>query len=365
MFKKFKAIVLGDAMIPGSEFARAAEKYLGDIITDLKVGDWETNWDHLQARRLKVEKEGPEIEIVPDLVKEEGADTEAIMGLFVPISSKLFDAMPHVRIVGVSRAGTENVNINEATKRKILVFNVEGRNAEAVSDFTVGLIIAESRNIARAHYAIKNGKWRKNFLNSDWIPQLNEKTIGIIGFGYIGKLLVKKLSGFNVKIIVHDPFINRPIGNEYDVRLVDKETLLKESDFVTLHARLRPDNKHMLGIKELDMMKPTAYLINTARAGLVDQSALISILRDRKIAGAALDVFNNEPLEQESELIKLDNVTLTTHIAGTTKEALSNSPGLLMEDIQRFFTGKNPKFVKNPEVLSDAGFINWLKEAKL
>jgi len=365
MFKKFKAIVLGDAMIPGSEFARAAEKYLGDIITDLKVGDWETNWDHLQARRLKVEKEGPEIEIVPDLVKEEGADTEAIMGLFVPISSKLFDAMPHVRIVGVSRAGTENVNINEATKRKILVFNVEGRNAEAVSDFTVGLIIAESRNIARAHYAIKNGKWRKNFLNSDWIPQLNEKTIGIIGFGYIGKLLVKKLSGFNVKIIVHDPFINRPIGNEYDVRLVDKETLLKESDFVTLHARLRPDNKHMLGIKELDMMKPTACLINTARAGLVDQSALISILRDRKIAGAALDVFNNEPLEQESELIKLDNVTLTTHIAGTTKEALSNSPGLLMEDIQRFFTGKNPKFVKNPEVLSDAGFINWLKEAKL
>lgn len=362
--RKLKVIILGDAMIPGSEFETAARKYLGKVITDLKVGDWESSWDRLQARRLKVEKEGPEIETVPNLVKSEGADTEMIMGLFVPISSKVFDAMPHVRIAGVSRSGIENVNLEEATRRKILVFNVEGRNAEAVSDFAIGMIIAESRNIARAHYAIKNGKWRKDFSNSEWVPQLRERTIGIIGFGYIGRLIAKKFAGFDVEILVHDPFVDTAVEIEYGVRLVDKDMLLRNSDFVTLHARLSPENKHMIGATELGMMKPTAYLVNTARAGLIDQTALLSTLRNRKIAGAALDVFENEPLDQGSEFLGLDNVTLTTHIAGTTKEALSSSPGLLMEDIQKFFDEKNPRFIKNPEVLSDPGFISWLKGVK-
>ena len=111
-------------------------------------------------------------------------------------------------------------------------------------------------------------------------------------------------------------------------------------------------------------MKPTAYIVNTARAGLIDQKALLAALRGRKIAGAALDVFENEPLEQGSEFLELDNVTLTTHIAGTTQEALSGSPGLLMEDIKRFFDGDKPRFIKNPEVLSDPSFAAWLKGVK-
>ena len=194
MARKMKAIVLGDAMIPGSEFDAAARKYLGDFVDDLKVGDWEANWDLLQKRRLEVEKKGPELETVSELILKEGRDAEMVMGLFVPISSKVFDAMPKLRIAGVSRAGVENVNVAEATKRGILVFNVEGRNAEAVSDFAVGMMIAECRNIARAHYAIKNGQWRKTFVNSDWVPQLGEKVVGIIGFGYIGRLVADRKS---------------------------------------------------------------------------------------------------------------------------------------------------------------------------
>jgi D-3-phosphoglycerate dehydrogenase len=111
-------------------------------------------------------------------------------------------------------------------------------------------------------------------------------------------------------------------------------------------------------------MKPTAYLVNTARSGLIDQKALIAALRGRKIAGAALDVFENEPIEQGSEFLDLDNVTLTPHIAGTTKEALSGSPGLLMEDIRKLFEGDQPRFIKNPEVLSDPSFAAWLKGVK-
>ena len=364
MARKIKAIVLGDAIIHGSQFEAAAKRYLGPFLGDLKAGDWEDNWDKLQARRLRVEKEGPEIETVPSLVQAEGRNADMIMGLFVPISSKVLDAMPGCGLRECPAQGIENVNLAEATRRGVLVFNVEGRNAEAVSDFAVGLMLAECRNIARAHYAIMKGTWRKEFSNSKSTPQLNEKTIGIIGFGYIGRLVAKKLSGFGVELLVHDPFVDQTTVAEFGAKLVDKTTLFRESDFITVHARLSAETKNMIGAKELSLMKPLAYLINTARAGLIDQSALIAALREGRIAGAGLDVFENEPLEADSGYRGLDNVTLTTHIAGTTREALSGSPGLLMDDIRKLLAGVAPRFIKNPEVLALPAFKSWLKEVK-
>ncbi|MDR3590817.1 MAG: 2-hydroxyacid dehydrogenase [Negativicutes bacterium] len=360
MGKKLKTILLGDAMIVGSEFKAAADKFLGDFVEDAKVGDWEPNWQQLQARRLEVEKKGPEIETVDALILEHGQAAEMLAGLFVPISSKVFDAMPKLRIAGVSRAGLENVNVEEATKRGIVVFNIEGRNAEAVSDFAVGLMLSECRNIARAHYAIKNGQWRKEFSNSDWVPELKGKKIGIVGFGYIGRLLAEKLSGFGVNRLVYDPFVDADAVREAGCVLVDKETLFKESDFISLHARMSESTKNMVGAKELALMKPTSYLINTARAGLVDEQALIEALKAKKIAGAGLDVFGFEPIKPDNELLTLDNVTLTTHIAGTTREALTRSPEILMEDIYKLLSGGKPRFVINREVLERPEFKTWL-----
>jgi D-3-phosphoglycerate dehydrogenase len=145
---------------------------------------------------------------------------------------------------------------------------------------------------------------------------------------------------------------------------VDKDTLFAESDFVTIHARMSEATKNMVGEHELRRMKPTAYLVNTARAGLLDQSALIAVLQEKKIAGAGLDVFQDEPLKPDSPFLTLDNVTLTTHIAGTTKEALSSSPELLMEDINKLLTGQKPRFVVNKEVLDRPEFKAWLKEVQ-
>lgn len=360
MPKKLKTILLGDAMISGNEFKLAAQKYLSEFTGALKVGEWESNWQNLQARRLEVEKKGPEIEEVDALIKVEGQDAELLAGLFVPISSKVFDAMPKLRIAGVSRAGLENVNVKEATKRGIVVFNIEGRNAEAVSDFAVGIMLSECRNIARAHFSIKNGQWRKEFSNSSWVPELKGKNVGIVGFGYIGRLVAQKLSGFGVNCLVFDPFVSEEIVREAGCEPVDKETLFKTSDFVTIHARMSESTKNMIGAKELNSMKPTAYLINTGRAGLVDQEALLTVLREKKIAGAGLDVFLDEPLKQDSEFLRLDNVTLTTHIAGTTKEALTRSPEILMKDIKKLLTGQKPRFVINKEVLETAEFKTWL-----
>lgn len=360
MRKNVKVILLGDAMIPGKKFEAAWNKCLSDYGNDLVVGNWESNWDKLQYRRLEVEKQGPEIETVDQLIKDAGNDAEMLMGLFVPVSSKVFDYMPNLKIVGVSRAGLENVNVAEATKRGILVFNVQGRNAHAVSDFAVGMIIAECRNIARAHFAIKNGTWRKNFVNSDVVPELAGRNIGIIGFGYIGRLVAQKIFGFNMNRLVFDPYTNEEDIVAAGCKKVDLKTLLKESDFVTIHARLTESNKNMIGEQELAMMKKTAYLINTGRAGLVDTKALISALREKKIMGAALDVFTTEPIAQDSEFLKLDNVTLTTHIAGTTADALGNSPALLMDDINQFLKSGKPRFIVNPEVLQNETFKKWI-----
>lgn len=357
---KINTIVLGDPMILGDAFEAAAHNNVEQFLGDLKVGNWETDWGKLQNRRLEVEKFGPEIEVVDQLILDSGSDVEMLAGLFVPISSKVMAAMPKLRIAGVARAGLENVNLAEATKRGVLVFNIEGRNAEAVSDFTVGLMLSECRNIGRAHNSIKNGQWRKTFSNSSWVPELKGKNIGLVGFGYIGRLVAQKLSGFGVNTLVFDPFLTEEAVQGTGVTLVSKEELFKQSDFISMHARMSEATKNMVGEAELNLMKPTAYLINTARAGLVDQQALIKALKENKIAGAGLDVFTTEPIEQESEFLELDNVTLTTHIAGTTREALTRSPELLFEDINKFLTGQKPRFIKNPEVLENPEFKSWL-----
>ncbi len=359
-----KAILAGDAMIPENLFEDAFKEILSGYVESYSSGNWEPVWEKLQYRRLEVEKKGPEIEVVPEIITESGNNAEILFGLFVPVSSKLINSMPELKIVGVCRAGLENVNIEEATKKGIIVFNVMGRNAEAVSDFAVGMIIAEARNIARAHYAIKNGEWRKTFMNSDNVLQLKGKRIGLVGFGYIGQLVARKLSGFDVEIAVFDPYLDKKKADELNVISVDKETLFKTSDFVSIHARLTEENRKMIGKKELEMMKPSSYLINTGRAGLVDFDALVQVLKEKKIAGAALDVFPTEPVENDNPVVSLDNVTLTTHIAGTTTEALTKSPFLLMEDVRKFIEGKEARFIINPEVLDNPATAEWIKKMR-
>lgn len=362
--EKLKGLLLGDPMIGNAGFAKAWDQYLGDYGNVIYSGDWEDDWSALQNRRLEVEKHGPEIEACDPLVLQHGAEANVLAGLFIAVSDKVIEAMPNLRIVGVSRAGLENVNVEEATKRGILVFNVMGRNAHAVSDFTIGLMLAEARNIARAHYSIMNGGWQKEFANNGFVPELNGKRIGLVGFGYIGSLVARKLSGFDVDLVVYDPYADPALLEKYNATPVSLEELFETSDFVSVHARMSAETKGLVCKDLIERMKSTAIFINTGRAGLVDYDALATALKERKIMGAALDVFNNEPLESDSPFRALDNVTLTTHIAGTTADALNNSPFLLMEDIAKFITDESPRFVVNPEVLEQDGFVQWLASVR-
>ena len=204
----------------------------------------------------------------------------------------------------------------------------------------------------------------KTFVNSDFVPQLKEKVVGIVGFGFIGQLVAQKLSGFRTETIVFDPWANTEAAKKLGVKLVELDELFSKSDFVTVHARLTDENKGMIGADQFTRMKPTSYFINTGRAGLVDYKALFDVLKKKKIAGAALDVFPTEPIASDDEFTGLDNVTLTTHIAGTTTEALTSSPGLLMEDIQRLLKGERPLFAINREVLDTQGFKEWISQVQ-
>ncbi len=354
-----KILISGDAMIPGAGFKKACDELMVKD-KNIVVNDWESDPVNLQNRRLPIEKQGPTAEPVLSVFQNADKDTEMLLILFAPVSAATMDAMPNLRLVGAARAGQENVDVAAATERGIVVHNIMGRNAHAVSDFAIGLLFAEARNIARSHHSLKQEVWQKKFANSEFTPEITGKTLGLVGFGYIGKLVAQKLAGFNLKILVYDPYVSEETLRESNAIKVSKEELFKQSDFVSIHARLTEDTKGLIGKAELSLMKPTALLINTARAGLIDEDALFDALKNRRIGGAALDVHSSEPLQKGSKWLELDNVTLTSHIAGTTAEALTNSPYLLVRDINKLLTGGSPQFVLNPKVLEHPKAKAWL-----
>ncbi len=300
------------------------------------------SWEHptlvaLQEANLAIERDGPEAVPLPPELYENLADVEIVVVQFAPVPRSFLEAAPRLRVISVLRGGTENVDVGFATRRGVCVLNTPGRNARAVAECTLGLILSEVRNIARAHGLLTQGRWQRSFPNSAAIPELCGKTVGLVGYGAVGRLVAGYLHALGSRILAYDPFVR---GDPAPAVLVGLEELLRQSDVVSLHARLTPQTHHLIGAEQLALMKPTAVLVNTARSGLVDEQALIQALRERRIMGAALDVFDVEPLPPDHPLIKLDNVTLTPHIAGSTIDAFLNSPRLAAAHLARLLAGE-------------------------
>lgn len=327
-----KLVGIGDLFIP-CEYIENGIKNIDNV--DVTTVEWKlSGFDELQNINLLVEQGGREDFEAPQYIMDAIVDADIIITQFCPITEKMIDACKNLKYIGVLRAGYENVNAEYAKSKGIKVFNTPGRNAHAVSDFTVGMIICEARNIARGHYGIKNGEWIREYSNSGMIPDLGERTVGLVGYGEIGRLVAKKLSGFEMNVLVYDPYYK---GD--DVNLVSLDELMAQSDFVSIHARLTEDNKHMIGAHELSLMKDSAYLINTSRSALVDEVALYDALKSKSIAGAAIDVFDVEPPAKDYPLVTLDNVTVTPHMAGGSNDAFKNTPKRLIEDMKKSFAG--------------------------
>lgn len=335
-----KLVGIGDLFIP-CEYIEKGMSHLKELDIDVSTVEWKlSDFDELQHINLLVEQGGREEIPVPAEILEAVKEADILITQFFPVGKDLIDACPNLKTIGVLRAGVENVNVEYAKEKGIEVFHAIGRNAHSVSDFTVGAIICEARNIARGHAGIKNGLWIRNYSNNGMIPDLCEKTVGIIGYGEIGRLVAKKLSGFDMNLLVYDPFYH---GN--DVKTVSLEELMAQSDFVTLHARLTAENEHMINAQLLAKMKPTAYIINTSRSGLIDEAALVEVLKEKKIAGAFLDVFDHEPPAINDPLVQLDNVTLTPHMAGGSNDAFLNTPKLMANALVEHINGKPSRFL--------------------
>ena len=299
--------------------------------------DWETgSFEKLQEINLLIEQNGANAYDVPDELIAQVADAEILVTQFCPVNRKMIERCPNLKIVGVLRGGYENIDLQFARERGVKVFNTPGRNADAVADFTVGAIICEARNIARGHHGIKSGQWIRKYPNSGHIPDLPGRTVGLIGFGEIGRKTAQRLRGFDMEMLVYDPF--RKEFPDY-VQASGLDELFQRSDFVSLHARLTAENRHLVNASRLGLMKPSAYLINTSRAGLVDETALGEALKAGRIAGAFLDVFENEPPGLDHPLVQLEGVTLTPHMAGGSNDAFLNSPVKLSAELAKSLRG--------------------------
>lgn len=345
-----KIVGIGDLLIPEGYIQEGFENFKDQGIK-LKTIQWKLNtYEELQNINLLVETGGSEAYEPPKYIFEAVKDADIIITQFCPITEKLINYCENLKGIGVLRGGYENINLEHANKKGITVFNTPGRNSNAVADFTVGLLLSECRNIAKSHMNLKDGKWIRDYTNADSVPDLSNKTVGIIGFGEIGTKVAKRLAGFDMNIVVYDPFFK---GEYSGVNMVSLEELVKVSDFVTLHARLTNETERLINKDLLSLMKPTAYLINSARSGLVDEKALYEALKNKQIIGAALDVFDEEPPGKDYPLVTLENVTITPHLAGGTKDAFTSSPRLLAKEMIKVLIGEESRYVVNKETYSN------------
>ena len=256
----------------------------------------------------------------------------------------------HLKIIANYAVGFDNIDIETATRLGIVVTNTPGVLNEAVAEHTLALICALARRIPQADAFVRAGKYRGwdplLFIGSDFF----DKTLGIVGLGHIGLDLAKRASqGLGFKLVHHDLHPNSQFERHYGARYVSLPTLLKLSDFVSMHVPLLDSTHHLIGARELRMMKRTSYLINTSRGPVIDEKALVQALRKGVIAGAALDVFEHEP-KLTTGLTRLPNVVLTPHIASATVAARGKMSVLAAQGIVQSFAGKQPENIVNPLV---------------
>lgn len=339
-----KIIVVGDTFVSVETLKSAVESMGLPEPLEIVAFEWhaDDSPEEFQRKLKLIELHGPEAVDIPEGIVEELVNTDYLFVHIAPISQKMLESAEKLKLIGTCRGGVEHINMNSVREKNIPVIHVI-RNAEPVADYTIGLIYTVTRNIALSHAAVMHGKWPKNFPNDAYRTTLSEQTVGLVGLGHIGKLVAQRLISLGVKVIVYDPFIDQEkiVQSGLDLKFVSLEKLFEAADIVSLHMRVTPETENLVDAKLLARMKPSAYLINTARPGILNKEAFVDVLRHRKITGAAIDVVWEEPMPADDPLLELDNVVITSHIAGDTVDAIPNSPFLLARTVKDYI--KNGK----------------------
>lgn len=236
------------------------------------------------------------------------------------LTADIIVAASNLKVIARAGVGVDNVDIPAATKKGIIVMNAPGGNTISTCEQAWALILAVARNVCFAHSSLKARQWERAKFKG---VELSSKTLGVIGFGRIGKEVAKRAIAFGMKVLILDPFISQEVVERFGAKTVQLKELLETCDFITIHTSLTPETKDLISAKELSMMKPSAFIINCARGGIINEDELYKALKAKKIAGAALDVFSCEP-PLDSKLLDLDNLVITPHLGASTQEAQVN-----------------------------------------
>jgi len=280
------------------------------------------------------------------------ADKDGLICLLTDrIDREILESNPNLKVVSNVAVGFDNIDVKAATARKIMVTNTPGVLTETTADLAWALLLASARRICEAERFTRAGKFKGWGIMMMLGNDVYGKTLGICGFGRIGRAVARRALGFGMRILYTDiAKVEEAVERELKATYVDKDTLLKESDFVTLHMPLLPETRHYISTRELNLMKKTAHLINTSRGPVVDEKSLAIALKKRTIAGAALDVYEEEP-KINPALLKLENVVLMPHIGSASVETRTKMATMAVENCVAALSGKRPPNLVNPEVL--------------
>jgi D-3-phosphoglycerate dehydrogenase / 2-oxoglutarate reductase len=277
-------------------------------------------------------------------------DASAILNCYAKMTARVIGELKCCKVIARYGIGVDNVDLAAATRAKIVVTNVPDYCVDEVSDHALALFLALARRVVAADQAVKGGAW--DVVAHKGIQRLRGQTFGLLGFGKIARALAAKAQALGLRVVAADPFVDAEAMVRLNVRAVDMDTLLAESDAVSVHVPLSPETRGIIGERALARMKPTAFLINTSRGGLVDEQALAAALAAERLAGAALDVVEKEPPPPDHPLRKASNVILTPHLAFYSREAVVELQTKVAEEAARAFRGEPPRSPVNREVLA-------------
>jgi len=330
-----ETLVVGDRFIAANLYVEAIAGRCGPAFGPVRAVDWAGAKATQHEVQQVMEKEGPNAVAPPHELLSAIGGARAVCLHFAPVGEKLLHAADALGLVAVARTGLENVDLKAATDLGVGVVPVYGRNAAAVAELQIGLMLAEARDIARAHASVVTGGWRKDFPGTR--IELGGRTVGMVGFGHVGAHFAGRLAGFGCRLLAYDPYVRDDVLAEHGVaRVSTLDEVFRVSDFVVVQARHSAETDRFIGAEQFALMAPHAYFVNVSRSRLVDTAALYAALADGRIGGAGLDVHDVEPLPPDSPWRALDNVTMTTHFGGDTQETGTTSARLVADAVAEF-----------------------------
>jgi D-3-phosphoglycerate dehydrogenase / 2-oxoglutarate reductase len=277
-------------------------------------------------------------------------DADAVLNCYAKMTSPVIEALKRCRIIARYGIGVDNVDVSAATRAGILVTNVPDYCIDEVSDHALALLLNLARRIGAADLAVKAGTW--DVVAHAGIRRLRGQTLGLIGFGKIARALASKAQSLGMKMLAYDRYLESDLIAGHGAEAVALDRLLAEADAISIHVPLSPETRNLIGERELARMKPTAFLINTSRGGIVDEEALAVALKEDRLGGAALDVLTVEPPPADHPLRQAPNIVLTPHLAFYSRESVIELQTKAAEEVARALKGEPPRSPVNPEVLT-------------